>query len=267
MISFSSGDSTKELVVRVLGQEWPLSGREIFYKVQLELGKSISYQAVQKHVKELVERNVLTKSRDGFKLNIEWLDLNKKQSEDLLDKYVSFSNFKGDQFSVVLNSCYETDKLLLSLMAKNIPKDNSKPFLGLHWIHFWIPLLFSVKEYFMMKSFFSLYSKYAITPGKTVVDKWCANYWKKYNLKTKLGVPLPFKHSVVLCNDLIIEVIYPKKFVKKINSFYNNIKSIKKLDINELFEEIFLMPVKIPVIVTKNKDLFEKLKKETLSFF
>jgi hypothetical protein len=266
MISLS-GDSTKELIVRFLGQEWPLTGKEIYNRIQRESDKSISYQGVQKQVKELVEKQVLSKLSNGFQLNIEWLDLNKKKSEDLLDKYSSFSKFKGEQFSVVLNSCYETDKLLLSLMAKGIPKDNSKPFLGLHWIHFWIPLLFSVKEYFMMKSFFHLYSKYAITCSNTVLDKWCADYWKQYNLKTKLGVELPFNRSLVLCNDLIIEVIYPKEFIKKMDSFYDKINSVKELNVNALFEEVFLTPTKIPVIVTKNKELFEKLKKDTLDLF
>ncbi|MBN2126918.1 MAG: hypothetical protein JW703_00835 [Candidatus Diapherotrites archaeon] len=260
-------DSTKELIVRVLGREWPLTGKEIFNKVQKESDKSISYQGVQKQVKELVERTVLTKSIDGFQLNIEWLDLNKKTSEELLEKYGSFSKFKGDQFSVLLNSCYECDKFLLSMLIKSIPKNDSKTFIGLHWNHFWIPLFFSVKEYFMMKSFFSLYSKYAITPSNTVVDNWCAEYWKGHGLKTKLGVPLPLGRDLVICGDIIMEVIYPKKLVKKIDVFFKKVKNINELNINQLFEEIFLMPVKIPVIVTKNPELAEKLKKETMELF
>lgn len=69
-----SRNSTKELVIRILAREWPLSVRQIHKRIRRSHGVNCSYHAVFKQVKKLVRRGIVSKKKHCYRINLEWCD-------------------------------------------------------------------------------------------------------------------------------------------------------------------------------------------------
>src|SRR3989339_622660 len=69
----SKPKNTKDAVISILTIEWPLTLREIFYKIKKQYRFSCSYQSVYKAVKELSEKEVLRKKYKKYEINIDWI--------------------------------------------------------------------------------------------------------------------------------------------------------------------------------------------------
>lgn len=65
----------KNLIIHALISEWPLTVRKIYNKVKGDNNVDITYQAVFKTVKELVERDVLVEKDKKYMINIGWINL------------------------------------------------------------------------------------------------------------------------------------------------------------------------------------------------
>jgi len=63
--------NTKDAVISILTLEWPLSLRNIFYKIKKQYGYSSTYQSVYKAVKELCEIGVLKEKDKRYEIDIE----------------------------------------------------------------------------------------------------------------------------------------------------------------------------------------------------
>lgn len=67
------GKDTKDLVITLLLEEYPLNVRQIWRRMRKKFGKDISYQAVYKAVMSLCETGVLSKNKSYYKINIDWV--------------------------------------------------------------------------------------------------------------------------------------------------------------------------------------------------
>jgi len=68
---FGNAKTVKEKIIQILSNEFPLSARKIYNKIKNE--NSVSYQAVHKALKELVDENIVEKSGREYLLNVEWI--------------------------------------------------------------------------------------------------------------------------------------------------------------------------------------------------
>lgn len=72
--------NVRESIISVLSREFPLSIRKIYNSVKRDYHLDMTYQAVFKLVKGMVEDGILEKSEKEYKLNVNWI----KQLEDEL---------------------------------------------------------------------------------------------------------------------------------------------------------------------------------------
>ncbi|HIH32752.1 MAG TPA: hypothetical protein HA227_00720 [Candidatus Diapherotrites archaeon] len=254
--------STKEQVIYFLSVEWPLSVKQIYNKVSKESKSGISYQAVHKVVQELVGNKVIERHGTEFSLSKKWIQNNKSFFDGL---NLNYSGIPSESV-LLFNNLYEVDKFLVELCHKGLV-GKKNPEVCLYWNHFWIPLLISKKEYFEIKLLAEMADGYSVTPAKTVLDQWCANFWRKSNLKVKIGVKQNSFADLLVFEDIVVQVFYPKKIKDPLNSFFSKTKKIRDLDREKLFEQIFEKPVKIPVILTVNKWVAEELKNRIKEYF
>jgi predicted transcriptional regulator len=70
-----------------LREEWPLSLKEIYFCIVREHGLNISYQAVHKALKQLVESRVLEKREKRYCLSIEWIREIRRFGERMKKEY------------------------------------------------------------------------------------------------------------------------------------------------------------------------------------
>ena len=262
----SQKGSTKDTIITILSREWPLSAKELYNRVKRENRvTSVSYQAVHKTIKQLLEQHILEKNNEGYLINKVWIEKTKEFSENLSRIYQTKQN-QGSK--LVFNTLYDTDKFLTNIMVQNAPKEGEKPFLGLHWNHFWIPLFLSIEEYNIIKENMPKFDVYALSKGDTVIDKWCAKFWEdKKCKKLKTGINCAEIADILIFKDTVIEVFYSQEIKKELDKFYEETKSIDDLDIKHLFENVFQKKTKINVVIHQNKELAEQLKGQTLSYF
>ena len=96
----SNSKSTKDMVISLLSQKWPLSAKEIYNSMRREFGAEFSYQAVHKILNELQQEKILEKNGMSYQISKNWIEQVKKFSSDLDEKYtngktVDFENFES----------------------------------------------------------------------------------------------------------------------------------------------------------------------------
>ena len=127
---FSLNSSSKEKIIQLLSEHWPLSTKEIHLKINKDYSTDVSYQAIHKMLLELNNEKIIEKTGKEWKLKKEWLlkgELFFKKSLDeyngLLNKYNITSPFEGSRtfkFDNFSELCVKTAELLASkILAKN----------------------------------------------------------------------------------------------------------------------------------------------------
>ncbi len=85
-------NSTKELIVSILCNEWPLTVKQIHNRMVRTYGFGCSYQAIFKQVKELAGKKVLEENGKLYKISEKWIDSMHDFTEDLKEHYTSNPN-------------------------------------------------------------------------------------------------------------------------------------------------------------------------------
>ncbi len=262
-VSLDSPKDAKSAVVSVLSEEWPLSAKEISSKVNSLNGHSFSYQAVHKALQELGEDAVVSRVESGqYALSFDWLDRLSRYSDEVRSNYSKDSGaFSPGQSVLFFDSAAEVDTFLINAFKKLF--DPSDTLVALQWCHFWIPLFFPRQTYVEMKEAIAMADFYSISSADTSVDRWCADYWSKNNLKYRLGVKQASGNDVVVYRDVVMQVFYPLEFRQALDSVYSSANP-RDFDFDKFFETVFEEKRRIPVSITRNAALAEQIKKEIM---
>jgi orotate phosphoribosyltransferase-like protein len=81
----------KNLIIYALVSEWPLTVRKIYNKLKSNNGIDVTYQAVFKTVKELVEKDVLVEKNKKYMINIGWINMVRDIADMMKKRYLSAS--------------------------------------------------------------------------------------------------------------------------------------------------------------------------------
>lgn len=259
---------SKKEIILLLSETWPLSVKEIFSSVSRN-GFSGSYQAVHKALKELENDGIVVHRNKKYLLSDDWIHSLNDFAFNLKDKYANNLSKSLDNQNFSFNTIHDCDVFLLNSMHKILSNNKSekKPLLALQWSHAWIPLFISRKEYSEIAEAFKLVDCYSLVKGNSSIDTWCADFWRKQGMKVKLNCDIASPVEMIAVGDYVLQVFYSQKIKNDMNKFYSKVKSVKALDLNELFEKVFEKKTEINVTINKNPSLAEQLKKETMSYF
>ncbi len=98
---------TRDAIVSILAQKWPLSAKEVYSEAKETHGLNITYQGVHKVLNQLVdERTALNQDRK-YLLNIEWIDNLRKFTDTAEKSYLK--NAKVPLLEVGIGSSVEKD--------------------------------------------------------------------------------------------------------------------------------------------------------------
>lgn len=261
----SQKQGTKDSIISILSQQWPLSAREIYNQLKMENSNSITYQAAHKTIQQLLEQGVLEKQGQTYLLNKEWIEKLQELGYSLHSAYLDGRTpptFGESSFS--LNSLHEADMFILDFLLANFPQNEET--IIWQWSHYWLPLFLSMKEYEKIKKIPRTCKIYCIVRGNTAVDRWCAEFWSKQGVQNKYGINYG-NNDILVINDLVLQAFYPKEIMKEIDKFFEKTKSIQDIDVKYLFDNIFLKKTKIPIVVNRNPELAEQLRRQMLKHF
>ncbi len=81
----------KNLIIYTLVSEWPLTVRRIYNKLKSNNEIDVTYQAVFKTVKELVEKDVLVEKDKKYMINVGWINMVRDIADMMKKRYLSAS--------------------------------------------------------------------------------------------------------------------------------------------------------------------------------
>ena len=264
--------NTKDAVISILTHEWPLTLRQIFYKIKKQYHYSSTYQSVYKAVKELKEKNVLKEKDKKYEINIGWIK--KVQSfTDIVEtnyyakqKLQNFSGVKESKFGedlIILNfeTIFDAEKYLYYFMKTELfKKKNDKVCFQL--TNEWRPFYYFRAEYNYYKRLMQRGHKFYFTcSGNSKIEKQAKDFYKsiKINYKTLNQTPLP--HDTLIFQDYFIQIFIPEELKSKLKKY------LEKKDLMKLLTEVLEKKASIKVIINKDKDLTDETRKQIIKRF
>ena len=79
--------TAKDAIVSILSSEWPLTMKEIYFAAIRQHALNVSYQAMHKATKQLIQQKIITRNERTYSLNTEWIKQIKGFTEKLEKAY------------------------------------------------------------------------------------------------------------------------------------------------------------------------------------
>jgi hypothetical protein len=268
-------DSTKEKIIDILIYDWPLSLRKIYYILK-KRGSKITYQAVHKAVRQLLEEGKLRKSPEGFAINLDWIKQVHDQTDIIRVNYFSkkrsfLAGSEGRKESIqtfVFDNWFDLEKYIYYLQKSTLKKFSDKRSICIHHNHEWRPLFYLRAEYNWISTLRKEgYKLYTICAGKTVVDQWSKKFYEKIGNKVLTGVKLNSPAEIIVFGDLVIEVYIPFELLDSLNKYFSKLKSIDDVDYELLISDIFNKKADIKAVINHDSRLSDEIRKHLTSHF
>lgn len=263
--------NTKDAIINILTIEWPLSLRQIFFKIQKQYGYSSSYQAVFNAVKELVEINVLVDKEKKYEISIEWIKKLQSFTDIVETNYYAkerIQNISGIKDSkqksdiIVLNfeTIFDAEKYLYYFMKSELSKTKDDSVCWQTNLE-WRPIFYLRSEYNYYKKFIKCNHKfYFVCSGNSEMEKLCEKFYKGIGVNYKI-IREKFTNDILVFGDFFISIFIPEDLRIKMKDMLN------KKNILNLFTDVMEHKSSIRVVITRDYSLANELKKKTIKFF
>src|SRR3989344_5955197 len=168
MKKIAAQKGTKDLIIEILTENWPLSAKEIANGVQKNYPGNITYQAIHKSLGELEGELVISKTDGKYNLNIEWVMDNKKKFEDIESQLTKTSKVENKTTILKHESYHEFGRALLQVFANEMEKGTVRDACSFQK-HLWWTFVLQKDEYYWFKKSGESKSKIACT-GDSLID-------------------------------------------------------------------------------------------------
>ncbi|MDP3882325.1 MAG: hypothetical protein Q8Q31_05600 [Nanoarchaeota archaeon] len=269
----------KDLVIDILSFEWPLTLSQIHNKVNKSYNCGITCQATYKAITELVNENVISKQDKTYQINLEWVEKLREFSVHIEKNYRGNNKvplvegvlkIKTENNITILtfNSLIEMDKMWINIKKeyykKNIPKGDITLWEGNHcwWLLVYPELEYSEIELMKKKGV----SHYMINHGSTNLDKWAKSFYERAGVKFKISKETSYS-DIAVFGDTIMQVSLPSDLRDNIEEIYKKCGNNSTVDIPSFIKSILNKKTSINLILSKNKDIAEQLKKKAKNEF
>lgn len=271
--------TTKDHVISLLGYDWPLTIKKLYHLIKKKYGYSVTYQAVYKAVNELYKHGVIEKRAEGYQINLKWLKHLHMYTETVETNYYTKNRLRliegikdarkeGNINILNFETFFDVEKYLYYLQKHYILSSKNKETICVHHNNEWRPLFYLRAEYNWIRKITELGHKtYVLCAGNTLVDKWCAGFYKSIGCNIKLNVNCASTCELMVFGDVVIQVYLPSSIKSILKKEFSRIKDIGKLNQNSLIKNIFEKETDIKVIINKDSEIAEQIKKDTLNYF
>jgi len=269
-------NTTKDAIISILSQEWPLSTKEIYSRTQRELSLNVSYQAIHKTIKQLEENGIISKAGLKYELNIDWISNIKKFStnlEKLYNKegmiYDIDPDFKGT-IKLEFNDFSVLSVFIAELLANRILAGNGDPTAIAWFRHMYWPLRFNFKDFAILQGVARNCKKtYAIVSLASPFDKWLQKQFLRAGVSNvKIGTKEQlFDDSLYVQGDCIIEVVSSAKTKQILDEVYNRNRNLTDLFREVYFRNTLKTPMHFELTITRNPEMAKFLKKQLMKYF
>ena len=271
-------EKVKDVVIKILSHEWPLTIKKIYYKIKKEYNLGVSYQAVHKVVNQLVEKKVLEKSKKEYHISLEWVENLGSLAKNLKESYsknkplilhglVDFEE-KEDYVTLDFETLGDAENYRKKLQAEYMLKPHPKPPYCGETAHLKSPLVYSEKSINVLNLVESSKTDcYIIVRGDSEVDKYCARYYRNSLVRVRTGVDYKANCEVMVIGEVIFQEYIPESTLSMLDELYKKTQDISEINISRFFNEIYNRKEVVKVIVYKNKEIANELRNSIISKF
>ncbi|MFH1895736.1 MAG: hypothetical protein ABIJ74_04155 [archaeon] len=265
--------STKQKIIDLLSNEYPLTAKSIHSKLQKAYSAEISYQGAYKTLKEMEEKKVLEKNKNKYLLNLEWVQKSKKKLEEVEKNYLQNNkivipeDFSGSitiEFDSITDLCVSTAELLWSRQLNRA--ENEAGFFAVFEYGWW-PFRLRFKDYeLLLKMVKANPATKGLIRKKTPFGEWINKQYHRINATClPIGTKFDINEDIFIVGNYLIEVNFDEETKKILEHYYNKWK-----DLTGSFKEFGLKeePKTHSVMrITKNPEMAEYLRKQLNKVF
>jgi len=270
-------NSSKDIMIRILSANWPLSIKKIKTHLKRDYGISVSYQGIYQSLNELIEKNIVEKKNNEFLLNIDWIRGIQEFGKSVEQSYkgqrkIIGSGIKSAQMT--FNSGYDLFKFILDMITDHInsfsDEEKKKGGLDLAYVqqtHLWSPFVATKGDYKQIKELGKYGSVYYLCKNNTLMDKMLTKFYESFNAKVKLNSDVASDADIYVIGDWTIQVFLPIEIKKQINNAYSSTKDILSFDIIKFYWNLGHMNQEFEVLVNKTPSLAKIIKEQVRANF
>jgi predicted transcriptional regulator len=265
--------STKQKIISILSERWPLSAKQIYENMKKHYSANISYQAIHKMIKELEEEKLVERKDSNYQLNINWIQQSKKTFEYVEKQYLKnnkisipkdFSGTIEIEWDSFTDLCVSTAELLLS---RQLAEGSDDPSFITTMEYGWWAFKFKFEHLYLLYDMVMHNPKAkGIIRKQTPYGEWIA---KQYTRVGAMSAPekakLDFEGDMFVQGDCIIQVTFNNQTKKLFEQYYN-----KWHNLEESFIEFGLKPepkIHATMRITKNKEMADFMRKQMNKVF
>ena len=262
--------TTKETIIEILSENWPITVNTIFTEMRRSRRSNISYQAVHKAIKELLDDQIIEKNQKGYSISLNWIQKTKAKTQKLEQQFLNrqkilFSTLKeGESTNLRFSTTSEMGRFALYdlLIPENI---DEKQVIFKMW-NAWPVVALNDIEFKKMNEIISKTNLYITITHESEMDKSSGKIWKKAGAKIKFGIDCDPATDYIIVGDLIVSFYFPE--TKKIyREICKRIKNTEGIVIQLLFKFLFQTQNEILTTISRNKILADEMRNETLRIF
>jgi len=272
---------SKDIVVGILSHEWPLSTKQLYSMIRREANFDVTYQAVHKILKDLVDACVIYKVEGKYRLHLSWIKEIKnfanvvennyiKGNKSPLIKNVTGKNASENVIVLDFNSLIEMDKCWMDIETSyvlNLTKDDCS---YLCWMgrHTWWVFAYPDEEYKLNKKILDAGAKvYMLCKGNKPLDMEANLFYKSMGISFNYGVNCAENSDILIFGDNVMQMIYPAHIKEEIDKIYLSVKRSSEIDMPNFIKNILTKKIRVQIVINKNKDLAEQLRQSILTHF
>ncbi len=282
IISLPEANKTKrvkDIIVQILLAEWPLSIKETYTRCINKYSCNCTYQSVYKSLNELFDEGVISKTGNKYLLNIEWAERIKNFSEYILTNYngkslipfhegVIETKIESNSTTLKFKNLLDLDKMWIKIKDnyyKNLEKKGDITI----WdgAHCWWLLVYPELEYSELdRAREKNVNHYMIVRNSFSLDKWSEKFYKQIGVNFMLSDEKS-ETDIGVFGDTIMQVKLPKKLADDIKKLYSNHSFPAEVDIPSFIKNVLKKDTEIELVLIKNKEIADQLKRKVLSEF
>ncbi len=255
---FFKNNSTKEKIITLLSQKWPLSITELSTQDHFD----VSYQYLRQCLAELVEAGIVIRKGMKYELSLPWLHQTHDFTTQALAHYkygVRNTLLPEDATFVTVRSLEELGNFMLeALEARFLEKKDKKGFYCLLH-HLWIPFTNKDKQQRLLAITDPIHVVYT---QKSLLDTLLHKSCYQTHVKSIKLTATPIDYDFFVYGRATFQIYFPKELLRLMDDLYcGSANPFRK--VADLFAMTYTQ-FSIPIVITRNKGVAEQHRQKVI---
>ncbi len=266
--------TTRDKIISILAMEPSQNTKKINAVLKKQYALNVTYQAIHKTLKQMVEQGVLEFDGKSYKINSKWVEELKmfvEKSSNFTIKS-SESRSQGEISVIEVNSLKEVDKFWLGFEKSILKEFETLPekerIAYLYLPHCWFALSYPQNEHEFMRDLKKIKGKiYYFCSGDTLVDRWVKEFYSNYPdspYKIFLGVKSESTSEKWISSNKVTDVFFPSGFLKIYDELYSKTKDIMHIQLGQFLDEVYKIREPIQIVENTNINVIKNIQKISL---